>query len=118
MLAQLRMMSRRNRGGVGRWVLAVALLASVDAGRAADRIPIKAIVLCGFEVGDDSGDAPGEFQYWVEREKLTEVIEVPGAAHGAHISHPDAFAAFVRRVAELGAGDGPTNSEDREPSRR
>jgi len=81
MLAQLRMMSRRNRGGVGRWVLAVALLASVDAGRAADRIPIKAIVLCGFEVGDDSGDAPGEFQYWVEREKLTEVIEVPGAPH-------------------------------------
>jgi pimeloyl-ACP methyl ester carboxylesterase len=48
----------------------------------------------------------------------TEVFEVPGAAHGAHISHPDAFATFVRRVAQLGAGDGPTNSEDREPSRR
>jgi pimeloyl-ACP methyl ester carboxylesterase len=36
---------------------------------------------------------------------VTEVIEFPGATHGAHISHPDAFAAFVRRVAELGAGD-------------
>jgi len=35
-----------------------------------------------------------------------EVVEFPGAAHGSHISHPDAFAAFVRRVAELGTGDG------------
>jgi pimeloyl-ACP methyl ester carboxylesterase len=29
----------------------------------------------------------------------TEVVEFPGAAHGAHLSHPDAFAAFVSRVA-------------------
>jgi pimeloyl-ACP methyl ester carboxylesterase len=35
-----------------------------------------------------------------------EVVEFDGAAHGAHISHPDAFAAFVRRVAELGAANG------------
>jgi len=25
-----------------------------------------------------------------------EVVEIPGAAHGAHLSHPDAFADFVR----------------------
>lgn len=36
---------------------------------AADQIAIKVIVLSGFEVGDDTGDAPGEFQYWAEREK-------------------------------------------------
>jgi pimeloyl-ACP methyl ester carboxylesterase len=36
----------------------------------------------------------------------TEVVEFPGATHGAHLSHPDAFAAFVRRVASLGAADG------------
>ncbi len=36
----------------------------------------------------------------------TEVIEFPGATHGAHISHPDAFAAFVRRVVARGTGDG------------
>jgi pimeloyl-ACP methyl ester carboxylesterase len=35
-----------------------------------------------------------------------EIIEIPGATHGAHLSHPDAFAAFVRRVATLGADDG------------
>jgi pimeloyl-ACP methyl ester carboxylesterase len=40
----------------------------------------------------------------VELLPTTEVVEFPGATHGAHLSQPDAFAAFVRRVAELGAG--------------
>ena len=35
---------------------------------------------------------------------VTEVVEFPGATHGAHLSQPDAFAAFVRRVVELGDG--------------
>jgi purine nucleoside permease len=48
---------------------------------AADRIPIKVIVLSGFEIGDDTGDAPGEFQFWVEREHLTGTLEVTGAPH-------------------------------------
>ena len=48
---------------------------------AADKIPIKVIVVSCFEVGDDTGDAPGEFQFWYEREKLTEKIDVPGAPH-------------------------------------
>ncbi len=30
------------------------------------------------------------------------LVDVPGAGHGAHLSHPDAFAAFVRAV--VGAG--------------
>ncbi len=30
----------------------------------------------------------------------SEVIEIPGSAHGAPLSHPDAFAGFVRRVVE------------------
>ncbi len=41
----------------------------------------------------------------VELLPRTEVVEFPGATHGAHISHPDAFAAFVRRVVALGTGD-------------
>ncbi len=38
-------------------------------------------MLSGFEVGDDTGDAPGEFQFWAEREKLLDKVAVPGAAH-------------------------------------
>ena len=48
---------------------------------AAERVPIKVIVISCFEVGDDTGDAPGEFQFWAEREKLSEKIDVPGAPH-------------------------------------
>ena len=33
-----------------------------------------------------------------------EVIEIPGSAHGAPLTHPDAFAGFVRRVVERAMG--------------
>ena len=36
-----------------------------------------------------------------------QVVEFPGAAHGAHLSHPDAFAAFVRRVVARGVDPSP-----------
>jgi purine nucleoside permease len=34
---------------------------------------IKVVVVTMFERGEDTGDEPGEFQFWVEREKLTKV---------------------------------------------
>jgi purine nucleoside permease len=40
--------------------------------------PIRAVIVATFEIGNDTGDAPGEFQLWVEREHLDEVIEFPG----------------------------------------
>lgn len=63
---------------------AVALLCAavplcVSIGFAADPpsprpIEIRAVVVTMFEVGADTGDAPGEFQYWVEREHLDETL--------------------------------------------
>jgi purine nucleoside permease len=44
-------------------------------------IPVKVIVIANFEPGEDMGDAPGEFQLWAEREKLTETIPIRGALH-------------------------------------
>ena len=41
------------------------------------KLPIKVVVLTMFEQGEDSGDAPGEFQYWVERFPLDSVISFP-----------------------------------------
>jgi purine nucleoside permease len=38
---------------------------------------IKVVVISLFERGADTGDLPGEFQHWVEREKLDEVIPFP-----------------------------------------
>jgi purine nucleoside permease len=34
---------------------------------ATSKIPIRVVVVATFELGEDSGDTPGEFQYWVER---------------------------------------------------
>jgi len=34
-----------------------------------------------FERGEDTGDAPGEYQFWVEREHLDQVIPLPAAYH-------------------------------------
>jgi purine nucleoside permease len=49
---------------------------------AADRrIPVKVVVVAMFERGADTGDEPGEFQYWVEREKLDRVLPFPAGYH-------------------------------------
>ena len=38
---------------------------------------IKVVVISLFERGADTGDLPGEFQHWVEREKLDEILPFP-----------------------------------------
>ncbi len=41
------------------------------------RIPVKVVVVTMFERGNDTGDQPGEFQFWVVREKLDRVLPFP-----------------------------------------
>jgi purine nucleoside permease len=43
--------------------------------------PIRAVIVTTFEIGKDTGDAPGEFQLWVEREHLDESLDFPGGVH-------------------------------------
>ena len=47
----------------------------------AGRIAVKVIVVANFEPGADTGDAPGEFQLWAEREHLDEAIQIRGTLH-------------------------------------
>ncbi len=44
-------------------------------------IRVKVVVVTMFERGEDTGDAPGEFQLWVEREHLDKVYENPAGYH-------------------------------------
>src|SRR5215468_6570975 len=44
-------------------------------------IPVKVVVVAMFERGEDTGDAPGEYQYWVEREHLDEILPMPASFH-------------------------------------
>lgn len=46
-------------------------------------IPVKVVVVAMFEIGKDTGDAPGEFQKWVEREHLSRRYALPAAYHDA-----------------------------------
>jgi len=57
------------------------LLASTSAALAQKPWPIRAVIVTTFEIGNDTGDTAGEFQLWVEREHLTEVLEFPGGVH-------------------------------------
>lgn len=57
--------------------LALPLLFIAGALCAQKKIPVKVVVVTMFERGEDTGDLPGEFQLWVEREKLTRKIPFP-----------------------------------------
>jgi purine nucleoside permease len=44
-------------------------------------IPIPVMVITTYEAGKDRGDAPGELQFWAERQDLRREIPVPGVDH-------------------------------------
>jgi purine nucleoside permease len=49
-------------------------------------IEIKVVVINMFEIGADTGDAPGEYQYWVEREHLDTILPFPQAYHDLRLN--------------------------------
>ena len=49
-------------------------------------IPVKVVVVAMFEVGADTGDQPGELQYWVERDHLDRVYPLPAGYHPARMN--------------------------------
>jgi purine nucleoside permease len=76
-------MSSRRRHRTGLLALCIGwLVAAVPATSSAvdsTPIPVKLVVVANFENGRDSGDKPGEYQFWVEREHLDETLPVRGA---------------------------------------
>src|SRR5215469_1242101 len=51
-------------------------------------IPVKVVVVAMFEIGNDTGDQPGELQYWVERDHLDQTYPLPAGYHAARMN-PD-----------------------------
>jgi purine nucleoside permease len=49
-------------------------------------IAVKVVVVTMFERGEDTGDVPGEYQLWVEREHLDQIIPMPSAYHHARLN--------------------------------
>ena len=50
------------------------------------RIPVKVVVVAMFEIGQDTGDQPGELQYWVERDHLDRVYPLPAGYHAVRMN--------------------------------
>jgi purine nucleoside permease len=48
---------------------------------AQEPVPVKVVVVALFERGADTGDAPGEYQFWVERNHLDRVFPFPQGNH-------------------------------------
>ena len=61
------------------WFLGSCLTAAACA--QAKPWPVRVVIVTTFELGNDTGDVPGEFQFWVEREPLGEVLPFPGGVH-------------------------------------
>jgi purine nucleoside permease len=58
-------------------------------------IPVKVVVVAMFEQGQDTGDAPGELQYWVERDHLDRVFPLPAAYHPVRMNNSGEMAVLT-----------------------
>ena len=62
-------------------VTAAALLGAFHVLTASGPIPVKVVVVAMYEIGDYTGDAPGEYQFWIEREELNRIYTFPFGSH-------------------------------------
>ena len=58
-----------------------AVRACTPGGACAHKLPVRVVIVTMFEIGQDSGDKPGEFQFWKERRHLDERIAFPQSWH-------------------------------------
>jgi purine nucleoside permease len=75
-----------------------AELLRAQGNRPAKRIPVKVVAIAAFERGEDTGDAPGEFQLWVEREHLDQIFPLPAGYHQVRMNR-DGVLGLVTGVA-------------------
>src|SRR4051812_10444310 len=59
------------------------------------KIPVKVVVVAMFERGADTGDQPGELQYWVERNHLDRVIPFRQGFHDLRMNRDGVLAVLT-----------------------
>lgn len=86
---------------------ALATLLTLPALLRADEVlRPKVVVVTMFEIGEDTGDHPGEFQLWVEREKLDRVIPFPAGHRALRTNADGSILAMVTGVGNTNASVG------------
>lgn len=83
--------------------LFLACLVAPLAVRAEEPLRPKVVVVAMFEVGDDTGDRPGELQLWVEREHLDRVVPLPAAPHPIRANADGSVIAILTGVGNVNA---------------
>lgn len=78
-------------------------LMPVFAEQAGEKIPIKVVVVAMFERGAPTGDAPGEFQYWVERFPLAEPLAFAVTGQPLHINREKGVLGVVTGIGTIKA---------------
>src|SRR6202021_1804882 len=58
-------------------------------------IPVKVVVVTMFEVGADTGDQPGELQYWVERDHLDRIHPLAAGYHAVRMNNAGEMAVLT-----------------------
>ncbi len=82
--------------GMSHFLLAALALLYVSPTPAADsRIPIKVVVVTMFERGADTGDEPGELQFWVERNHLDRVLPFRQGYHDLRMNRDGVLAVLT-----------------------
>jgi purine nucleoside permease len=81
----------------GRIVLALLVSGYLAAFAQAEThpIPVKVVVVTMFEVGADTGDQPGELQYWVERDHLDRIYPLAAGYHAVRMNNAGEMAVLT-----------------------
>ena len=80
--------------------LLLTLLSCLPTAHARPEAPIapKVVIVAMFEVGDDTGDVPGEFQFWVERMDLSRRMPIPAGYRDARLNEDGSVLGLVTGV--------------------
>lgn len=73
----------------------------VPGGPCAHPLPVRVVIVTLFEIGKDSGDAPGEFQLWKERRHLDVRIPFPQSYHDLYYDPKTQTLAMVTGIGNI-----------------
>lgn len=78
--------------------------ACLPGGPCSTPVPVKVVIVTMFEIGEDEGDRPGEFQFWKERRNLDVVYPFPHGHHDLHFDPESGVLAMVTGIGTLKSG--------------
>jgi purine nucleoside permease len=73
----------------------------VPGGPCSTPLPVRVVIVTMFEIGKDSGDAPGEIQLWKERRKLDMRIPFPQGFHDLYYNPDSRILSIVTGVGNI-----------------